>query len=623
MATQARLLTTKTKTTVAKKENYKRYLFSNVVFFTIALFLKLYWVRSLVFNDHNIIRTFLLELGPVIILFSLFELLSVGRKTVLYLITDVIFSTLFLALILYSNLFGRIFTYYAFFQLKLVGGIGNSIGALFSPIYLLLYLDIIIYVLLLVMKKNPFRHVLEFKDRIFAVILVLALSLSVLNLYLHQDKQLNVTAFAKTSGILNAEAAEITSGIIKKGPQNTAVSMDNINQVKNVSDKNSAYFGVAKDKNLIVIQVESLQNFPIGLKVNGQEVTPNLNKLAQESLNFQHLYTQIGQGNTSDAEFIVNTSLYPLANGAITSLYGDRSFPSLPKLLTQQGYQAMTFHVNDVHFWDREKLYPALGFEYYDRSFFGNDDIIDMGPSDDVLFKKSMQVLIDHKNKNQKFYANFVTLTSHHPFEIPKGRTNLTLPSDLEGTLVGNYLNAANYDDKALGTFFDNLKQNELWDNSIIAIYGDHFGLWPTALQPSDRDKLSALIGKRYDTIDAFNIPLIMKVPGVAGQVVNIAGGESDFLPTVANLMGIPLTNQIHFGEDLLNNTENTVPIRYYLSDGSYFSNEELYRSDTEASESILTRQTHPVKSSSKSDAVLQLLKMSDSYLNNLPKRGN
>lgn len=79
-----------------------------------------------------------------------------------------------------------------------------------------------------------------------------------------------------------------------------------------------------------MIQLESFQNFLLGLKIDGQEITPNLNRLMEESLYFTNFYQMVGQGNTSDAEFVVNSSFYIPPQGAATMSYIDKQLPSLP-----------------------------------------------------------------------------------------------------------------------------------------------------------------------------------------------------------------------------------------------------------------------------------------------------
>lgn len=76
-------------------------------------------------------------------------------------------------------------------------------------------------------------------------------------------------------------------------------------------------FGIAKGKNVILISMESTQSFVINNTVNGEEITPFLNDFIKESYYFENFYHQTGQGKTSDSEFLVDNSLYPLGRGAV------------------------------------------------------------------------------------------------------------------------------------------------------------------------------------------------------------------------------------------------------------------------------------------------------------------
>src|SRR5690606_22138682 len=131
----------------------------------------------------------------------------------------------------------------------------------------------------------------------------------------------------------------------------------------------------------------SMQNFLVGLKVDGQEITPHFNKLVNEHFYFNKFYQQVGQGNTSDAEYVVNTSLYIPPRGAATQMYADRALPSLPKMLKEElDFTSATFHTNVVEFWNRGELYDSLGFDhYYDAEYFGEEDTVFFGASDEVL----------------------------------------------------------------------------------------------------------------------------------------------------------------------------------------------------------------------------------------------
>ncbi|PIB65619.1 hypothetical protein AOA60_03020, partial [Pseudomonas sp. 2822-17] len=76
-------------------------------------------------------------------------------------------------------------------------------------------------------------------------------------------------------------------------------------------------FGVAKDMNVVVVSLESVESFVIGETMNGEEITPFLNELIEDSFYFENFYYQTGQGKTSDAEFLINNSSYPLGRGAV------------------------------------------------------------------------------------------------------------------------------------------------------------------------------------------------------------------------------------------------------------------------------------------------------------------
>jgi lipoteichoic acid synthase len=375
--------------------------------------------------------------------------------------------------------------------------------------------------------------------------------------------------------------------------------------------------------------MEAFQNFLIHLNYQGKELTPVLNKLAAESFYFPHIYQQIGQGNTSDAEFMSNTSIYPTGTIPMSTGYGDRKLPSLPKLLEAKGYEADTFHVNEVHFWDRIKLYPALGFtHYFDKPYYTNDNFNAFGASDEELFRVGSEKLTALYNQKKLFYAQFVTVSSHFPFTVPVSFEKMAIPPALKGQQIGDYLEATNYTDYAIGTFIDKLKASGLWDRTIFVAYGDHFGLQP---QDINADTLSSELGITYhEQVTRFNIPLFIHMPGqTKGQVINQVGGQLDIMPTIANLMGISLQEQrfVHFGQDLFNIKKNAFGMRYYLPTGSFFNDHILFVPgkgfDDGSAVSLQTLQPVVDFKAYKSDYdyIMNLMKLSDQYVNMLPKR--
>lgn len=244
-----------------------------------------------------------------------------------------------------------------------------------------------------------------------------------------------------------------------------------LNQHRSLDEtgRGKVFFGAGKGCNLIMIQLESLQNFMLYASIQGQPVTPVLNRLARESLYFPYIFQQIGRGNTSDAEFISNTSLYPIGGKAMSEAFGDRIIPSLPRLLKTSGYTSRTFHVNEASFWNRDELYPALGFDqYYDKPYFPASSFNRFGASDEELFRVGIQKIRSFRDRGQKFYTQFVTVSSHSPFVIPKGMKRIKLTKDLDKTRLGDYIHAIHYADHAVGTFIKQLKQSGVWDESVV-----------------------------------------------------------------------------------------------------------------------------------------------------------
>lgn len=609
------------------------------IFFTSILLLKFILVRSLLFEDISIFYTVFLEIGYLIVFLGLIEFLPAKMKTPFYLLVNFTISLILLAVLIYHDYFGYIVTIHAFSQLGQVGTIKDSVMQLLNPIYFSLFADFIVLILLALLRKKELLYPRESKNnKLILSILTAGAALVAINVYTQKDAQIaNTVLAAEKQGILTYEILAVKEkATAENKPALTAAQQEElpneikeIKQIRTLPEDELKYTGIAKDKNIIVIQAEAFQVFPLNLKVDGVEITPFLNELIKDSLYFPNVYQQIGPGNTSDAEFIFNTSLYSAPWTATSETFGDRVIPSFTKLLKGEDYKSLTFHANDVSFWSRNNLYPALGFDqYYDISFFGNKDVIGIGPSDEVLYSKALPELMKLHNKDQKFYAQFVTLSSHHPFKIPAGKQPVRLPDRYKGTLVGDYLQAIHYTDKTLQEFVKNLKNEGMWEDTIFVLYGDHFGLQPSGLKEKDYALLKEITGHDYTFLDQFNIPLIISVPGQnAAEVIENPGSQIDMLPTLANLIGLSLENYVHFGQDIVNYPDNLFGMRYYMPYGSFFNNEIAFKpAEGFADGEAFTIQTgEPLGEFSQYqndyDRIMKLLKLSDDYMNSLPKR--
>jgi lipoteichoic acid synthase len=612
--------------------NHSKFLFWKTPLFilTLLLTLKIVLIRIFLFGALDL-KGFLFDLAFIMVLASLVELIVPKRlNKSAYWVMNILLSFIFFVAAVYYEHFGSVITYTSIFQVKQLGQISESIQSTIKLKYFLFFADFLLGIIYLFAAKNRRKTLLRpmhFSKKPWIVFAVVCISFSILAYKL--DKTIsNELVSANQLGVLNFEVNTVLKRNKNSFPDLTEVTTAFAN-AQSQNDSTHNLFGTQKGKNLIIVQLEAFQNFPINLSVGGTEVTPTLNKLAKDGYYFPNIFQQIGQGNTSDAEFMSNTSIYPTGTIPMSTGYGDRNIPSLPKLLEAKGYEADTFHVNDVTFWDRNKLYPALGFtNYYDKPFYTNDNFNSLGASDEELYRVGLEKITALQKQNKPFYAQFVTLSSHYPFTVPADKQNKALMNSLTRSQLGDYILAVNYTDNALGIFIENLKSAGLWDNTVLVVYGDHFGLQPNDNKVEDINK--ALGIKYQPDISRFNIPLIIHAPNVSkGQVISQVGGQLDIMPTVANLLGISLKDEafVHFGQDLMNISKNVIGMRYYLPTGSFFNDDIMFipGKGFEDGKATSLKTLEPIQDFSQYradyDYVLNQMKISDAYVNMLPKR--
>jgi lipoteichoic acid synthase len=600
------------------------------VFFSILMVLKIYLARIVIFEGGSIWLPLATEIPSMWVLFCLIEWLAPRRKLGVYITVSLFLTTIYFAVIMYYKYFGVIVTFYALQQVNQVTEVKGSVFSLLHPYFLFIYTDIVAFLLLLMNRRfRTWGRSLAIRESnvLISVMFFLAVVGSVTNTWIHRDS-INELKQAENMGIVNYEAYAIIASAAEHVEDPSLVTPEAIAALKGTQNLAAPlYWGKAHGKNVIILQLEATQNFLLNAKIDGKEVTPVMNQLIKEHFYFPHFYQQVGQGNTSDAEFVVNTSFYIPQHGAAAQDYGNLALPSLPKVLKENGYQTATFHTNDVQFWNRKELYKALGFDhYYDAEFFGNEDMVFFGPSDEVLYDKTADELLKMSQTGKPFYSQIISMSSHHPFDIPERKIRFQLPKRYQDTLVGDYIQAQNYTDYSLGLFIDKLKKNGLWDNSILIIYGDHLGLPIYSLSDHEKDLMNEIYERKYQFSEMLNIPLLIVAPGLTeAKEMLQTGGQVDIFPTVANLLGISLQGHIHFGQDLLNSKDNLLPERYYLPSGSFVNNKGIFVPGHDYKDGT----TYPFDGvqSSETDSTegeynraLELLRLSDSYVSNLPQ---
>jgi phosphoglycerol transferase MdoB-like AlkP superfamily enzyme len=315
-----------------------------------------------------------------------------------------------------------------------------------------------------------------------------------------------------------------------------------------------------------------MQEFVINRKIAGKEITPNLNKLISDSLYFDNLHYQIGAGNTSDAEFLSNTSLYPAKEGSVYYRFTQNTYDSLPRILKEQSYESYAMHAFTAGFWNRTEMYQTLGF---DKFVNGDDYIPDdfEGWNGDALSDASFfRQSVEKFDSSNPFYAFMITLSSHHPFNDFENHDFYT--AEFEGTYIGNYMKAAHYADKCIGEFVDDLEKRGILENTLLVLYGDH-----SAVPKHLAGQMMDLLNMKYSELEwtkLQKVPLIIHYPGLKnGEKVSTTGGQIDILPTIANLMGFEAPYAI--GKDLLNTQKGYAVLR----NGTVITDDYVFLNDT------------------------------------------
>ncbi|PDO10836.1 MAG: hypothetical protein BLM47_04840 [Candidatus Reconcilbacillus cellulovorans] len=537
-------------------------------------------------------RPLVVELPFVWLVFVFIERWGGVRKWAAYWTADLLLTGIYFAVIMYYKYYGIVVTYHALQQINQLFEVRQSVYSLMHPYFLLIFTDLVVMAGWFAWKRGKIPALQSARpapDKLRRAVAVAAFAAGAFLIWqnraivneLRQTREMGIMHYQVYTIISDAARAWTESSSFAAGLP--VVTPEVVAAVKGDEQKDvhSPQFGLASGRNVIIVQLESFQNFLLDLTVDGREVTPVMNRLKREAIYFPRFFQQVGQGNTSDAEFVVNTSFYVPSAGAASREYTGRELPGLPRLFRTYGYEAVTFHTNTVEFWNRDELYPALGFSrYYDMAFFGEQDVIAFGASDEVLYRKTAEELDRLHREGKAFYAQVVSLSAHHPYILPEEKIKLKLPDRFAGTLVGRYLQAQHYADEALGLFVDELRSRGLWDRSLVVIYGDHLGLPIYALTREEKRLMAELLGRDYGYVDMLNVPLLVLLPGVADvapQTIDRVGGQADVFPTVAELMGFPDDGGIRFGKNLFLPGPNLLPQSYYLPSGSFLNDEALF----------------------------------------------
>ncbi|HAT4284739.1 TPA: LTA synthase family protein [Clostridium perfringens] len=444
--------------------------------------------------------------------------------------------------------------------------LGDSIFSMASPYDLLFFVDFIILIIAFIIFRKSFKNCKSNWKGTLVVLLISICYIGYVPFNVNVLKRENVRNSYLFSNYDPTNTVEYFSPIgyhifdvynVYKNSKPYKMTAEDEAKIKEYYDfKNenlpdNEFKGMFKGKNLIVIQVESLEDFVINKKVDGQEITPNINKLLNNSIYLPNIFEQVNEGTSSDSDLMVNTSMLPLRQGSTFFRNPATTYNSLPNILEKDGYSTIAIHSDKGSFWNYAQGLNGIGFDkFVDYYSFDRDENIGLGLSDGSYFRQIEPMI---KELRQPFYAFTVTLTSHGPFDLPKEYRELKLSPELDENVLGGYFQSIHYTDAKIGMFIESLKKDGLLDNTVIAIEGDHTG--PHKYYNS---KIESLSNPESWWLDNGNhtVPLIIYNPSIKTPVKDdVYGGQIDIMPTLLYLLGVD--NNVYqntaLGRNLLN----------------------------------------------------------------------
>ena len=305
-------------------------------------------------------------------------------------------------------------------------------------------------------------------------------------------------------------------------------------------------YSVTLSRNLVLIMVESLNAWVVDLKIDGREVCPVLNSLVGDSASISctQMMAQVKNGRSSDGMFIYNTGILPLITQSVAMDYGENEYPSLAKALkaTNPQYHSIEITVDRTGMWNVENTAQSYGFDElclqdcYRKAYKKSGESID----------KALLEFSSGKLASQKapFYAMIFTGTTHVPYNKLEDVKPTWISQSKQYTVnVRNYLEKVAFFDRQLGTFLQRLKDDSLYDNTVIIVASDH-----SDFIDDDPDGRASLSKRGIECV------FVILNSGLPGQRIEGPVGQIDIYPTLLDIMGANAYWWKGLGHSLLRN---------------------------------------------------------------------
>ena len=592
-----------------------------------ATILRYFCIHTL--SNYLSIKAIMGDLALITIVGAFGYLCQPKNRFTYYLVADIIFSAICMINSIYYTFYSSFASISMLSLTQYIGDVGDAVTENVLQLKDLVYVlgpIILIMVNYKLKKKNYYKTIERKKERKKKMTKTLIAGGSILLLFVITLTPLDVTRFVKQwnkeyivmrFGIYIYQTNDLFASL--KPKLNSMFGYDkakkNFNDYfeNNEGPQKNKYTGIFEGKNILVLHAESIQNNTLRLKFNNQEVTPNLNRLANEGMYFSNFYSQVGVGTSSDTELTFSTSLMPTKSGTAFVSYYNRTYNAIPKLLKDKGYYTFSMHANKADFWNRRNMYKSLGYQkFYSKKDYEvtPETTIGLGLSDKEFFKQSIPKLVEINKEHSNWYGLMIMLTNHTPFsetdkygEFPVDLKETIINENgeqeevsypyMEGTKLGNYFKSVHYADGAIGELIEGLNNNGLLDNTVIVIYGDHDARLPkknyNLLYNYDKTthEIMDKNNEDYKEYDSYQYELGRKVPFIIwskdmkntkyNMEIKDVMGMYDVMPTLGNMFNF--YNKYQLGHDIFNvRGKNIVCFSNgnWVSDKAYYNSQKL-----------------------------------------------
>lgn len=534
---------------------------------------------------HTSIKFSLTYLGFILLIYAFGYLLAKSKQTIFYILFNFLYSILLISDLWYFRVNGDLLGV----KNILFKGTFNPTGLSiinFNFIDILFIIDIVFIIGWIIIGKRKNYHTRNVHNFIFTLktsLILIILSVLFFDVFNLSDfgnsiiyKQWSTLLSVQAPGPLGYHVVEAYKSISKSFNKPSAADKNAITEWIKFNHEDiqpNKYSGIFKGKNVIFLQIESMENFLISKTANGKEITPFLNKLIKNCLYFNNFYEQNNGANSIDCDFMINTSIYPLGDQITAINYGENVYPnSLPRILNTEGYTTISTHAEKHGEFNWTELHKnSFGAQnLWSIDNYNYDEVVGYGLSDRSAFTQLSEKL---KNVKQPFFIQMPTLSSHGPFDIDSKYRQLNLPKEIDESYLGGYFESLHYTDSQIEMFFNKLKESDLLDNSVIVIYGDHAGVHKYYNDSIQDLNFENNWWKDYD----HKLPLIIYSQNAPAETISASGGQVDMLPTICYLLGVDSSLYVNssMGRVLINTNRDSTIIKGNVIKGAPKDSEE------------------------------------------------